>query len=187
MYEDKNIVERTLSGEKEAFELLIQKYENPMFNYIGRMVGNRELALELTQEVFLKSYASLHSYQAKYKFSTWLFKIASNLIIDYWRKKKIPTLSLDQQDTRGYQRIPLQISDKEPSIIKKFELSELRERIEKALEEIPPSLREMFVWRHINELSYDEIAEIKGIPVGTVKNRVFQAKEMILQILEEKP
>ncbi|NIM91893.1 MAG: sigma-70 family RNA polymerase sigma factor [Candidatus Aminicenantes bacterium] len=186
MYEDKNIVERTLSGEKEAFELIVQKYENPMFNYIGRMVGNRELALELTQEVFLKSYASLHSYQAKYKFSTWLFKIASNLIIDYWRKKKIPTLSLDQQDTRGYQRVPLQISDKEPSIIKKFELSELRERIEKILEEIPPSLREMFVWRHINELSYDEIAEIKGMPVGTVKNRVFQAKEIILQILEEK-
>ncbi len=54
------------------------------------------------------------------------------------------------------------------------------------MEEIPPSLREMFVWRHINELSYDEIAEIKGMPVGTVKNRVFQAKEMILQILEEK-
>ena len=186
MYEDKNIVERTLSGEKEAFELLIQKYENPMFNYIGRMVGNRELALELTQEVFLKSYASLHSYQAKYKFSTWLFKIASNLIIDYWRKKRIPTLSLDQQDARGYQRIPLQVSDKEPSIIKKFELSELKGRIEKTLEKIPPSLREMFVWRHINELSYDEIAEIKSIPVGTVKNRVFQAKEMILQLLEEK-
>jgi len=186
MYEDKNIVERTLSGEKEAFELLIQKYENPMFNYIGRMVGNRELALELTQEVFLKSYASLHSYQAKYKFSTWLFKIASNLIIDYWRKKRIPTFSFDQQDTRGYQRGSLQISDKEPSIIKKFELSELKGRIEKTLEKIPSSLREMFVWRHINELSYDEIAEIKGIPVGTVKNRVFQAKEMILQRLEEK-
>ncbi len=187
MYEDKNIVKRTLSGEKEAFELLIQKYENPMFNYIGRMVGNRELALELTQEVFLKSYASLHSYQAKYKFSTWLFKIASNLIIDYWRKKRIPTLSLEQQDTRGYKRVSLQISDKGPSIIKKFELSELKKRIEQTLEEIPPSLREMFVWRHINELSYDEIAEIKGIPVGTVKNRVFQAKEMILQLLEEKP
>jgi RNA polymerase sigma-70 factor (ECF subfamily) len=186
MYEDKNIVERTLSGEKEAFELLIRKYENPMFNYIGRMVGERELALELTQEVFLKSYASLHSYKTKYKFNTWLFKIASNLIIDYWRKKRIPTLSLDQQDTRGYQKVPLQISTKEPSITKKFELSELRERIEKTLEKIPPVLRELFVWRHINELSYDEIAEIKGIPVGTVKNRVFQAKEMILQLLEEK-
>jgi len=186
MYEDKNIVEKTLSGEKEAFELLIRKYENPMFNYIGRMVGERELALELTQEVFLKSYASLHSYKTTYKFSTWLFKIASNLIIDYWRKKRIPTLSLDQQDTRGYQKVPLQISAKEPSITKKFELSELRGRIEKTLEKIPPALRELFVWRHINELSYDEIAEIKGIPVGTVKNRVFQAKEIILQLLEEK-
>jgi len=186
MYEDKDLVERTLGGEKEAFELLIRKYENPMFNYIGRMVGERELALELTQEVFLKSYASLHSYQAKYKFSTWLFKIASNLIIDYWRKKKIPTLSLDQQDAWGYQRVSLQISAKEPSITKKYELSELKGRIEKTLEKIPAPLRELFVWRHINELSYEEIAEIKSIPVGTVKNRVYQAKELILQFLEEK-
>jgi len=186
MDEDKDLVERTLSGEKEAFELLIRKYKNPMFNYIGRMVGERELALELTQEVFLKSYSSLHSYQAKYKFNTWLFKIASNLIIDYWRKKKIPTLSLDQQDTWRYQKVSFQISDREPSIGKKYELSELKGRIEKTLEKIPASLREVFVWKHVNELSYEEIAEIKGLPVGTVKNRVFQAKEMIHQLLEEK-
>lgn len=186
MYEDKELVERTLSGEKEAFELLIRKYENPMLNYIGRTVGNREFALELTQEVFLKSYSSLHSYQPKYKFNTWLFRIASNLIIDYWRKKKIPTLSLDQQDSWGYQKISFQISEKEPSIVKKYELSELKGRIEKTLEKIPASFRELFVWRHINELSYEEIAEIKGLPVGTVKNRVFQAKEMIHQLLEEK-
>jgi RNA polymerase sigma-70 factor (ECF subfamily) len=186
MHEDKDIIEKTLSGEKEAFELLIRKYENPMFNYIGRMVRERELALELTQEVFLKSYASLHSYQTKYKFSTWLFKIASNLIIDYWRKKRIPALSLDQQDNRGYQKVSLQVSDQKPSITKKYELSELKARIEETLEEIPTPLKELFIWRHMNELSYAEIAEIKNIPVGTVKNRVFQAKEMILRLLEEK-
>jgi len=187
MYEDKDLVERTLNGDTEAFELLIRKYENPMFNYIGRMVRERELALELTQEVFLKSYAALHSYQPKYKFNTWLYKIASNLVIDYWRKKRIPALSLDQQKIEGSQKVFFQISSKEPSIIKKYELAELKERVEKILEKIPDSLRELFVWRHINELSYEEIAEIKNMPVGTVKNRVFQAKEMILQLLEEKP
>ena len=85
MIEDKELVERTLQGEQEAFEMIIRKYENPMLNYIGRMVGNRELALEFTQEVFIKSYASLDSYQPQYKFQSWLFKIASNFIIDYWR------------------------------------------------------------------------------------------------------
>jgi len=186
MHEDKELVEKTLQGEKEAFEMIIRRYQQPILNYIGRMVREQELALELTQEVFIRSYSSLHSYQPKYKFSSWLFKIASNLIIDYWRKKKIATFSLDQQQIWENQNPTLQVTDNEPSIVRKLELSELREKIEEALEKMPASFRELFVWRHINELSYEEIAEIKGFPVGTVKNRVFQAKEMIRQLLEEK-
>jgi len=186
MDEDKKLVERALQGEKEAFEMIVRKYENPMLNYIGRMVRVRELALEFTQEVFIRSYSSLHSYQTKYKFSSWLFKIASNLIIDYWRKKKIATFSLDQQEIWNKQKPSLQVPDNEPSIVRKFEHLELRRKIERALEKIPASFRELFVWRHINELSYKEIAEIKDLPVGTIKNRVFQAKEMIRQLLEEK-
>ncbi|GAF96397.1 unnamed protein product, partial [marine sediment metagenome] len=80
---------------------------------------------------------------------------------------------------------PPQIPSHEPSVATRFELSELRERIEGVLEKIPPSLRELFVWRHINEFSYEEIAEIKNLPVGTIKNRVFQAKELIRNYLEK--
>lgn len=186
MDEDRELVRRTLRGEKEAFEMIIRKYQQPLLNYIGRMVADRELTLEFTQEIFIKTYSSLHSYLPQYKFRTWLYKITSNLIIDYWRKKKIHTLSLDQQKGLNHQTLPFQVPNEESSTVKKFELSELRKKIEKALEKIPASFRELFVWRHINELSYDEIAEIKGLPVGTVKNRVFQAKEMIRQLLEEK-
>jgi RNA polymerase sigma-70 factor (ECF subfamily) len=82
--------------------------------------------------------------------------------------------------------LPLQVPDKEPSIVKNFEISELKMKIEGVLEKIPPSLREVFVWRHINDFTYEEIAEIKGLPTGTVKNRVFQAKEMIRRFLELK-
>jgi RNA polymerase sigma-70 factor (ECF subfamily) len=185
MNEDKELVERTIKGEKEAFEMIIQKYQQPLLNYIGRTVGERELALDFTQEVFIKTYSSLHSYKPQYKFSTWLFKIASNFIIDYWRKKKIDAFSLDQQE-QDSDLPPLQVSDKKPSIVKKFEIFELRERIEQALEKIPAPLREVFVWRHINEFSYEEMAEIKGLPVGTIKNRVFQARELIRKRLEEK-
>jgi RNA polymerase sigma-70 factor (ECF subfamily) len=147
------------------------------------MVGERELALDFTQEVFVKTYSSLHLYRSQYKFSTWLFKIASNYIIDYWRKKKLNTISMDQQ-LKGSDRPAPQIKTEELSVVKKYELSELRMKIENALQKIPPSLRELFVWRHINEFSYDEIAEIKNLPVGTIKNRVFQAKEMVRGLLE---
>ncbi len=185
MSEDKDLVRRTLDGDKKAFEMIVQRYKQPLLNYIGRMVGERELALDFTQEVFIKTYSSLHTFRPQHKFSTWLFKIASNLTIDYWRKKKIDAFSLDQTRDNADARPSIQIPSKDLSIVEKFELSEVRERIEKAMEKIPPSLRELFVWRHINEFSYEEIAEIKDLPVGTIKNKVFQAKELIRKHLEE--
>lgn len=186
MDEDKELIERTLKGEKEAFEMIIRKYQQPLLNYIGRMIGERELALDFTQEIFIKTYSSLHSFKPQYKFRTWLFKIASNFIIDYWRKKKINAFSFNQHQGWDYNKPSLQIPDNEPSLVRKFEIAQLREKIERALEKIPAFLRELFVWRHINQFSYDEMAEIKGLPVGTIKNRVFQAKELIRHLLEEK-
>jgi RNA polymerase sigma-70 factor (ECF subfamily) len=187
MFDDKDLVKRTLDGDKEAFEMIVQRYKQPLLNYIGRMVGERELALDFTQDVFIKTYASLHTYRPQHKFSTWLFKIASNLTIDYWRKKKIDAFSLDQTRDVDDDRPSIQIPAKELSVIEKFELREVRERVERAMQKIPPSLRELFVWRHINEFSYEEIAEIKGLPVGTIKNKVFQAKELIRKNLEARP
>jgi len=185
MDEDKELTKRSLKGEKEAFEMIVRKYQQQLLNYIGRMVGNQELALDFTQEVFIKSYSSLYSYNPQYKFNTWLFKIASNYIIDYWRKKKIDAFSLDQKSKWNNDKPSFQLQSDESSICERFEMSELRKKIEKALEKIPPSLRELFVWRHINEFSYEEMAEIKGIPIGTIKNRVFQAKELIRELLED--
>ena len=185
MNEDKELVQRTLKGERKAYEMIIQKYQTPLANYIGRMVKEYELALDITQEVFIKAYSSLHSYRQEYKFNTWLFKIASNSVIDYWRKKKISAYSMDQQFEKNGDALPFQVPSDEPSVVKTFELSDVREKIDKALDRLPPSLKELFIWRHINDLSYDEMAEIKEIPVGTIKNRVFQAKEMLRKLLEE--
>jgi RNA polymerase sigma-70 factor (ECF subfamily) len=165
--------------------MIIQKYQQPVVNYIGRMVGERELALDFSQEVFIKAYSSLGSYQPQYTFSTWLFKIASNTVIDYWRKKKLPTFSVDQGRGDDDDSLPFQVPDDKPSTVRKLELRELRQEIERALRKLPPHLKELFIWRHINGLSYEEMAEIKDLPVGTVKNRVFQAKEMLRALLEE--
>ena len=166
--------------------MIVRRYEKPVLNYFGRMVRERELALDFSQEVFLKVYASLRSYKPEFKFSTWLFKIASNYLVDYWRKRKIPTQSLDEH-SENEDCLPIQVPDTAPSIVRRYELKELRAKIDTVIDRLHPSLRELFVWRHINGLSYEEMAEIKSLPLGTVKNRVFQAKEMLKTLLEEEP
>ncbi|MDH7511400.1 MAG: sigma-70 family RNA polymerase sigma factor [Clostridiales bacterium] len=182
--QDKELIRRTLQGETKAFEILVRKYQQSIMNYIGRMVRERETAIDFTQDVFVRAYSSLRSFDPTHKFTTWLFRIASNLVIDHWRKKKIQALSLSEpaDEDRGP---ALDIPDNEPSVARKFELAELRRRIEKALERLPTSQRELFIWRHVNGLSYEEMAEIKSLPLGTVKNRVYQAKETIRRLLEE--
>jgi RNA polymerase sigma-70 factor (ECF subfamily) len=184
---DQALVKKTLRGDKKAFEMIVRKYQQPLLNYVGRMVGERELALDFTQDVFTRAYASLRSYSPQFKFSTWLFKIASNLIIDHWRKKKLPTFSLSEPLAPDEDALTLDVPDDEPGVGRRFELAELGQRIEGALEKLPGPLRELFVWRHVNELSYEEMAEIKDLPIGTVKNRVFQAKEMLRRTLQEMP
>ena len=183
--QDQVLVRRTLRGDRKAFEMIVRKYQRPLLNYVGRMVGERELALDFTQDVFVRAYASLRSFEPRYKFSTWLYKIASNLVIDHWRKKKLPTYSLSGTRDEDGDQLAIDVPTEEPGVSRTFELAEMRKRIETALEKLPGPLRELFVWRHINELSYEEMAEIKGLPVGTIKNRVFQAKEMVRRILEE--
>ena len=180
------LIRRALRGDRKAFEMIVRKYQQPLLNYIGRMVREREQALDVSQEVFLRAYASLASYRPEYKFNTWLFRIASNYLIDSWRKKKPATVSLDQpleggDDDGCY----LQVADEAASVARTLEMKELRTRLEAAVGRLPPHFRELFVWRHVNGLSYEEMAEIKGLPVGTVKNRVFQAKEMLRRRLEE--
>ncbi len=182
--QDKEAIRRTLRGETKAFEILVRKYQQSIMNYIGRMVRDREMAIDFTQDVFVRAYSSLRSFDPTHKFTTWLFRIASNLVIDHWRKKKIQALSISEpaDEDRGP---ALDIPDNGPSVARKFELAELRRRIEKTLEQLPVSQRELFIWRHVNGLSYEEMAEIKNLPLGTVKNRVYQAKETIRRLLEE--
>ena len=184
MHDDSALVQRALKGDRKAFEMIILRYQQPLVNYLGRMTGERETALDFAQDIFLKAYASLDSYRPAFKFSTWLFKIASNHMIDHWRKKKVAAVSLDQPFDGDEASPRPQVGDGQPSVVRRYELAELRARIEKALDLVPATFRELFVLRHVNEFSYEEIAEIKGLPVGTVKNRVFQAKEQLRRELE---
>jgi len=187
MHDDAKLIKKILKGDRRAFEMIVLRYQQPLVNYLGRTLGEREMALDFAQDIFLKAYASLGSYRPGHHFSTWLFKIASNHVIDHWRKKKISAISLDQSYDGEEESSRIQVADQGPSVARKYELAELRAKIEKALETVPEGLRELFVLRHVNEFSYEEIADIKGLPVGTVKNRVFQAKELLRRQLEETP
>jgi RNA polymerase sigma-70 factor (ECF subfamily) len=181
--EDKKLVRQTLQGESRAFEMIVRKYQQPLLNYVGRMVGERELALDLTQDALVKAFVALRSYKPEYRFNTWLFRIASNLLVDHWRKKKLPTTSISAPGPDA-DCPAIDVPDDRPSVLERLEAAEARQKIETALAKIPAALREVFVWRHVSGLSYEEIAEIKDLPVGTIKNRVFQAKEMIRRKLE---
>ena len=183
--DDVKLVRRALRGDRGAFETIVRKYQQSMLNYVSRMVREREMALDVSQEVFLRAYASLPSFRPEYKFSTWLFRIASNYLIDHWRKKKIAFVSLDQPVDDEDDGCLIQVADERASVIRDFERKELGAKLEEAMDRLPAHLRELFVWRHVNGMSYEEMAEIKKLPVGTVKNRVFQAKEMMRQLLEE--
>ena len=162
----------------------MRSYQNMVFTTAYRLTANHAESQDIAQEVFLKAYCSLASYRPAFKFSTWLFKIASNHMIDHWRKKKLPTVSIDQPVDDGEDALVPQVPDPGPSVVRKFELAEIRQKIERALASVPEALRELFVLRHVNEFSYEEIADIKGLPVGTVKNRVFQAKELLRKRME---
>ncbi|MBM3295128.1 MAG: sigma-70 family RNA polymerase sigma factor [Candidatus Aminicenantes bacterium] len=184
--EDRRLVRRALGGDRKAFEMIVRKYQRRLVQYVGRMVPDREQALDASQEVFLRAYTSLASYRPEFAFATWLYRIASNYVIDVWRKKKVTAVSIDrplddgEDGGRG-----LQLADEKASVVRALEMKELRRRIEASLGRLPEHLREVFVWRHVNGLSYEEMAQVKEIPVGTVKNRVFQAKEMLRRWLEE--
>ncbi len=183
--DDPKLVRRCLRGDRKAFETIVRKYQQSMLNYVSRMVREREMALDVSQEVFLRAYASLPSYRPEYKFSTWLFRIASNYLIDHWRKKKIAVISLDQPLDEEEDGCYLQVADETASIVLDLERKELRVKLERAMDRLPVHLKELFVWRHVTGMSYEEMADIKKLPVGTVKNRVFQAKEMMRELLEE--
>lgn len=177
-YGEGELIARAIRGEAEFFEHIVHRYSRPVTKFIYRMVGDYETALDLTQEVFLKVYTALDRYDERYKFSTWLFKIASNHTIDYLRKQNGSTFSLDEINGES-ERHFLEALSEEPSPERQAILNQRRAIIESIIAQLPVPYRQMIVLRHVAELEYEEIAEVSGLPLGTVKNRLFRAREAI--------
>jgi len=181
---DRDLVATAVRGGEGSFEELVRRYQRPISAYVYRMVGNYESALDLTQEIFIKVYNSLDRYRAEFKFSTWIYKIAHNAAVDHLRRTATREQSL-VVGTEGDQfDLPIESGRMSPE--QESEQRERRGEIETVVRALPGNYRELIILRHSQDLSYEEIVEVTGLPLGTVKNRLFRAREMMRQQFVEK-
>jgi RNA polymerase sigma-70 factor (ECF subfamily) len=177
---DGELIVSAISGREDGFEELVRRYQRPITGYVYRMLSDYDAALDVTQEVFIKVYNSLERYSSDYKFSTWLYRIAHNAAIDYMRRNSMNTQSLETETSEG--SFQLQIEDGRANPEQQREQTEWRNEIDAVIKCLPVAYRDLIVLRHSRDMSYDEISEITGLPLGTVKNRLFRAREMMREM-----
>jgi RNA polymerase sigma-70 factor (ECF subfamily) len=183
--EDRILIGRCLKGDEGAFEELLDKYRTSVFSICMRMVRNRSSAEDIAQEVFVKIFSALDRYDPTYPFSSWLYRITSNLCIDYLRKEKERTLSLDQPVGEDDDML-IQVSARTAGPDREVESREMMTMLEEAIARLPEHYRIIVVLRHQEELSYEEISETLGIPLGTVKARIHRALNAIMEYFKSK-
>jgi RNA polymerase sigma-70 factor (ECF subfamily) len=178
-FADCDLVTRAVAGREDGFEELVRRYQRPIAAYVYRMVGDYEAALDLTQEVFIKVYNSLRRYRSEFKFSTWIYRIAHNSAVDYLRRSNSREQALTSEFEGEQYDLPLESRRLSPE--QESERAERRAEIEMVVRQLPTAYRELVQLRHAHDMSYDEIAEVTGLPLGTVKNRLFRAREVMRQ------
>jgi RNA polymerase sigma-70 factor (ECF subfamily) len=181
--DDRALVTRILGGDRDLFGVLMARYEKRLINYVYRITHRYEDAHDLTQEIFVKVYMALDRYDPKYQFSTWLFRIAQNSAIDALRKKSIAEVPLARpadDEPSGKER---EFADDGISPYRALKNKQLSSAIDTAVAKLPPDYRELIQLRHFAELSYEEIASMKKLPLGTVKNKLFRARNLLKDAL----
>ena len=184
---DQEIVVLARAGQEVAYRELIRRYERPIFALVFRMVRDRELAEDLSQETFVKALNAIESYRPEFKFSSWIFKIANNAAIDHLRRRELDTLSLDgsphAETPEAIEATALQIGNRGESPLDAVEAKELGGEIEVAIGRLRPEYRSCILLRHVEGRAYEEIAEILGLPLGTVKTFIHRARNELRQSL----
>lgn len=188
LQQDHELVQAAIAGDQRAYGKLLERYRDSIYFMIQKMVNNREDADDLTIEAFGKAFQSLHKYSTDYAFSTWLYRIAINNCIDFIRRKRFETLSIDdpgssnnEEDTTiAVREIEADSPDPEEEIIREQRIKLIRN----VLDRLKAKYRKLIELRYLKELSYEEIAEQTGLPLGTVKAQLFRAKELLYNILK---
>lgn len=181
--DDRELVARIIDGDRDRFGDLVRRYERRVINYVYRITHRYEDAHDLTQEIFVKVYLALDRYDPKFQFSTWLFRIAQNSAIDALRKKSVSEVPLTRpgDEDEGKER---EFADDGISPERALKNKQLSAAIEDAVERLPSDYRELIQLRHYAELSYEEIAAMKKLPLGTVKNKLFRARNLLKTTLD---
>lgn len=183
---DYHLVQKALTEkDQKAFAELMERYREPIYFMLLKMVNNKDDAEDLTIEAFGKAFRRMHQYTPQFAFSTWLFKIATNNAIDFIRKKRIRAISIDQGFTSDDgETIEISIKD---AVLDPAEAMQKEERIKKMREivdKLKPRYRKLVEMRYFDELAYEEIAEELKLPLGTVKAQLFRAREFLFQMMQ---
>lgn len=179
--EDKELIESAQSGNKEAFAVLVQQYSRNIYNLAYRMTGNREDAMDVTQEVLFRAYRALASFQPDKPFLPWVYRITWNICADRGRKTgRTPQEDSIDEMEEGAARIP----SSSPSPGTTYEHKELAEVLTKAIKELPEGYRELIVMFHVDGLSIKEISDVAGMKETVIKNRLYRGRQMLRKILE---
>jgi len=182
--DDLKIIESCLLGNSQMFSRLIDNYKNMIYNLAYRMSNNPQEAEDISQETFLRAYQSLARFNPSYKFSTWLYQITLNIIRDRFKKKELNYVSLDTPIETGDSEFYPQPEDSTNNPEQIIAQKENIQAIQQAIYSLPLKYREVIVLRHLQDLSYIEISNILKLPSGTVKIRLYRAREQLKKILK---
>jgi len=180
--QDREWIEQCLAGDESGYEHLLSRYRRGIYNLAYRMLGNAEDANDAAQEAFVKAFTSLEKYDHRFKFSSWLYRIATNHCVDALRKRKGYTVSLEENEEESRDlksRLPDRNSDPSESVHQ----SEREEIMKRAIAGLEPMYRAVILLRHDQDLSYEEISSVLGLPIGTVKVRVHRARQRLRDLL----
>ncbi len=186
---DQEVVVLARNGQEAAYREILRRYERPVFSLIYRMVRNRELAEDLAQDTFVKVINALGTYRPEFKFSSWVFKIANNVAIDQLRRRELETLSLEGSPHAttpdAIEATALELGAGGESALDEVANRELGSAIERAIAKLRPEYRSCILLRHVEDRSYEEIAEILNLPLGTVKTYIHRARNELRGMLED--
>jgi len=186
---DADIAALAKQGRESAFRELVRRYERPVFSLIYRMVRDREIAEDLAQDTFIKVLNNIDRYRPEFKLSSWLFKIANNVAIDHLRKRQLETVSMEGSPHAAtaaeVEATSFEIAADQESPLDEMEARELGSSIERAIAGLRPEYRSCIMLRHVEGRSYEEIAAILDLPLGTVKTYIHRARHELRDALSE--
>jgi RNA polymerase sigma-70 factor, ECF subfamily len=185
---DADVVALAQQGRDVAYRELVHRYERPVFSLVYRMVRDRELSEDLTQDTFVKVLSHIDKYRPEFKFSSWLFKIANNVAIDHLRRRTLDTVSMDGSPHAGtaeaVEASSFDVAIPQENALDELEAREVGTAIEVAIARLRPEYRACILLRHVEDRSYEEIAATLDLPLGTVKTYIHRARHELRKELE---